>query len=182
MIDWNKELDKVEEAIKPIAEGEHTFRVLDATATVSSNGNRMIRTTVQVAEPDADAGKTAVTNLVFTFDNPRGMRMTLRRLAATGISQEVLKAENLTIEQIAVRLKGQTVLGKVSHREWNGEMQNDVEFVKSGGAGPNLPSAPVPTMPSMPTPPPPPPIPDTTEVASSPPQLPLDDGTSGDPF
>jgi len=55
MIDWNKELDKVDEATRPIAEGEHTFKIIDATATVSSTGNRMIRTTVKGLYGDAVA-------------------------------------------------------------------------------------------------------------------------------
>jgi len=187
MIDWNKELDKVDEATRPIAEGEHTFKIIDATATVSSTGNRMIRTTVKVEEPDPDAGKTAIVNLVFTFDNPRGMKMTIRRLKNIGISEEQLKAENLTIEQIAQRITGQVAQGKVAHREWNGEMQNDVDFVKSGISGiasaPPVPSSPTPPAPSTPTT-----APSTSPTPSTPPtpssdapppspQLPL----SGDP-
>jgi hypothetical protein len=178
MIDWNKELDKVDEATRPIAEGEHTFKIIDATATVSSTGNRMIRTTVKVEEPDPDAGKTAIVNLVFTFDNPRGMKMTIRRLKNIGVSEESLKAENLTIEQIAQRIVGQVAQGKVAHREWNGEMQNDVDFVKSGVSG--VPSAPSPSLPTPPTPsaPPAPPTSDDTPPA---PQLPLD-GNPDEPF
>jgi len=187
MIDWNKELDKVDEATRPIAEGEHTFKIIDATATVSSTGNRMIRTTVKVEEPDPDAGKTAIVNLVFTFDNPRGMKMTIRRLKNIGISEEQLKAENLTIEQIAQRITGQVAQGKVAHREWNGEMQNDVDFVKSGISG--IASArPVPSSPTPPAPSTPTTAPSTSPTPSTPPtpssdapppspQLPL----SGDP-
>jgi hypothetical protein len=188
MIDWNKELDKVDEATRPIAEGEHTFKIIDAQATVSSTGNRMIRTTVKVEEPDPDAGKTAIVNLVFTFDNPRGMKMTIRRLKNIGVSEESLKAENLTIEQIADRIKGQVAQGKVAHREWNGEMQNDVDFVKSGVSG--VPSSPLPTTtatPSSPTTPPAPPTPPsptptpTLDPTPPSPQLPLD-GDPDEPF
>lgn len=184
MIDWNKELDKVEEGTRPISEGEHTFKVIDTQAVVSSSGNRMIRSTVKVEEPDADAGKTAIVNLVFTFDNPRGMKMTLRRLKNLGISEETLKVEGLTIEQIAQRLTGQVALGKVTHREWNGEIQNDVDFVKAGVSG--IPSAPsVPTPPLTPTSPPTPPSsPAPAPTFDEPPpapQLPLD-GDSDEPF
>jgi hypothetical protein len=133
---------------------------------------------VKVEEPDPDAGKTAIVNLVFTFDNPRGMKMTIRRLKNIGVSEESLKAENLTIEQIAQRIVGQVAQGKVAHREWNGEMQNDVDFVKSGVSG--VPSAPSPSLPTPPTPsaPPAPPTSDDTPPA---PQLPLD-GNPDEPF
>lgn len=146
-INWGSELDKVDEATKPIAEGPHTFRIVEAKPTkATSSGNPMIRLSAKV-EGGPDEGKIAYVNLVFPFDNPRAMKMTLRRLNGLGISAELLKAENPSIEQIAAKLIGRSSTGTVSHREWNGETQNDVDFMSSGGV-PNV----VPDAPSIPRP------------------------------
>jgi len=146
-INWGSELDKVDEATKPIAEGVHTFRIVEAKPTkASSSGNPMIRLSAKV-EGGPDEGKVAFVNLVFPFDNPRAMKMTLRRLSGLGISAELLKAENPSIEQIAAKLIGRSSNGTVAHREWNGETQNDVDFMNTG-AVPNV----VPDAPSIPRP------------------------------
>jgi hypothetical protein len=148
-IDWNSELDKVDEATKPIAEGPASFRIVEAKPTkASSSGNPMIRLSAKV-EGGPDDGKVAFVNLVFPFDNPRAMKMTLRRLTGLGISADLLKAENPSIEQIAAKLIGRLASGTVTHREWNGEVQNDVDFVGSAmpSGVPDAPSIPKPDIP-----------------------------------
>lgn len=130
-INWSQELDRVHEATKPISVGTHQFRITEAKPTKSSAGAPMIRLVCRV-DGGPDDGKTAYVNLVFTFDNPRAMKMTLRRLSGLGISEETLKAENLSIEQIAARLIGRSAAGKVEHRDWNGETQSDVDFMGAG--------------------------------------------------
>jgi hypothetical protein len=146
-INWGSELDKVDEATKPIAEGAQNFRIVEAKPTkATSSGNPMIRLSAKV-DGGPDDGKIAYVNLVFPFDNPRAMKMTLRRLNGLGISAELLKAENPSIEQIAAKLIGRSASGTVTHREWNGEVQNDVDFM-GGGNTPNV----VPDAPSIPKP------------------------------
>jgi len=134
-IDWNSELDKVAEATKPITPGVHSVTITQATPTLSSTGNQMINLVVRV-EGGADDGKIAYPRVVFAFENPRAMKMTLRRLANLGISEQILRAEGPSIEQIAGRLIGRTVRGTVTHREYNGETQNEVDFLDNSGAGP----------------------------------------------
>lgn len=155
-INWQSELDKVEEGTKPIAEGTHNFRIVEAKPTkASSSGNSMIRLSAKV-EGGPDDGKIAFVNLVFPFDNPRAMKMTLRRLGGLGVSAELLKAENPSIEQIAAKLIGRLAGGTVTHREWNGELQNDVDFMGSGTPSgvPSAPSVSQPTAPDVPAAPP----------------------------
>lgn len=150
-IDWNSELNKVEEGTKPISEGPHSFRVVEAKpAKAASSGNPMIRISAKV-EGGPDDGKVAYVNLVFPFDNARAMKMTLRRLNGLGISSELLKAENPSIEQIAAKLIGRLATGQVTHREWNGEVQNDVDFMGSATPG-GVPDAPAVPKPDIPTP------------------------------
>jgi hypothetical protein len=157
-IDWNSELDKVEEANKPITPGVHNVTITQATTTNSSTGNQMINLVTRV-EGGADDGKIAYPRIVFAFENPRAMRMTMRRLANLGISEQMLRVEGLSIEQIAGRLIGRTVRGTVTHETYQGEVQNRVDFLDNNGpatpAGvPNV-SAPVPpTAPTVATLPP----------------------------
>ena len=171
MIDWNKELDKVDEATKPISEGAHTFTITTATPASSSNGNPMIRLIVSVLG-GPDDGKIGYPNVVFAFENPRAMKMTMKRLTSLGISEQMLRAENLSVEQIAARLIGRTVTGTVSHRMYNGEVQSDVDFIGGTPAtAPGVPTVPnpaaavPPVAPTVATPPTPtnettPPVPD----------------------
>jgi len=172
-INWGSELDKVDEATKPISEGGHTFRIVEAKPTkASSSGNPMIRLSAKV-EGGPDDGKVAYVNLVFPFDNPRAMKMTLRRLNGLGVSADLLKAENPSIEQIAAKLIGRSAGGTVTHREWNGEVQNDVDFMGSGTPSgvPDAPSIPKPDIPEAAAPTPTVPTPDiapTPDVAPQP--------------
>lgn len=174
MIDWNKELDKVDEATKPISEGAHTFTITSATPASSSNGNPMIRLIVSVTG-GPDDGKIGYPNVVFAFENPRAMKMTMKRLTSLGISEQMLRAENLSVEQIAARLIGRTVTGTVSHRMYNGEIQSDVDFLGGTPAtAPGVPTVPnaaaavPPVAPTVATPPPNnemPPVPDIPQPA-----------------
>lgn len=179
-INWGSELDKVEEATKPIAAGTANFRIVEAKPTkAASSGSEMIRLQVKV-EGGPDDGKTTFVNLVFGFDNPRAMKMTLKRLAGLGITAETLKAENPSIAQIAAKLIGRSATGTVTHREWNGEIQNDVDFMSGSGTPSGVPDAPsiprpdvqdIPPTPSVPTAP----IPDVTPTPDAAPAAPPSD-------
>lgn len=157
-IDWGSELDRVEKATKPITEGVHSFRIVEAKPATASTGNKMIKLTCKV-EGGPDDGKVSYTNIVFTFDNPRAMKMTLRRLASLGINPDTLKAENPSIEQIAGKLMGRKADGTVSHRMWNGEVQDDINFGVGSSSpgvaapptidGPGVPSIPTPSVPDV---------------------------------
>lgn len=166
-MDWNTELDQVAEAIKPIAEGVHTFRIVSAKPTKAGSGNDMIRLECKV-EGGPDNGRMGIVNIVFPFGNPRAVRMTMRRLAAFGITEEMLRAENPSIPQIAAKLIGVSAPGMVTHREWNNEVQNDIDFstaVTGGGAGiPPAPTVPAPQVQAPATS-----LDDTTTAAPQPP-------------
>jgi hypothetical protein len=141
-IDWGAELDRVEQATKPMAEGPHTFRIVDAKPVTASTGNKMIKLTCKV-EGGPDDGKLGYNNIVFTFDNPRALKMTLRRLRALGIDADLLRGEKPSIEQIAGKLMGRSAEGNVTHRQWNGETQDDIDFGAAGSGTPVIPAAPV---------------------------------------
>jgi len=160
-INWNEELKKVDEGTKPISQGDHDFRVMAASvATANTSGNKMIKLDVAV-QGGPDNGKHAFVNIVFSFENPRAMKMTIRRLGSFGITPEFLSAQNPNLEQIAGMLIGRSVKGSVTHREWKGETQNDVDFIGNGvpvnpGALPSVPGVPnipAPVVPQMPIPP-----------------------------
>jgi hypothetical protein len=148
-VNWDSVLKETEEATRVIPEGEYLVRVTEAKAKTASTGSEMIVTTVKL-EDGPYAGRTIVTNLVFSFGNAQAMRMLLRRLRALGITEEWLAETNATIDQIATAISGRTVIAKVNQRKWNEELRNDIEmFVGSGSgipfSGPAPASGPTPT-------------------------------------
>lgn len=180
-VNWGEELDRVEEETKPIEEGEHMFKITGAQPTrAASSGNQMIKM-VLVVDGGPDHGKTAYNNLVFPLGNPRAMKMTMKRLGALGFTKEALRVENPTVEQIAARIVGQTVKGVVSHREYKGEIQADVDFIDTPGG--SVPAAPRPGVPNVPTVPTPPtaPAPSPAPAAEAPP-IPSIPNTDEEPF
>jgi len=155
-IDWNKVIKETDEGTKVIPEGEYNVRVVQAQATKASTGAEMIKTTVRV-EDDAYAGRSVVTNLVFTFDNPQAMRMLFRRLSALGVTSEWLAETNASVADIAREINGRSCVAKLNVRKWNGEDRNDVEMFLDGlGGGAGIPGGvPRPTGPDAAVPPPP---------------------------
>jgi Protein of unknown function (DUF669) len=134
-INWSNVIRETDEGTKVIPPGEYNVRVTEAQAVKASSGSDMIKTTVKLEDPPY-AGRSLITNLVFTFDNPIAMRMLFRRLSALGVTAEWLAESSASVPQIAEAIKGRSSLAKINVRRWNNEDRNDVEmFLDGSGAG-----------------------------------------------
>jgi hypothetical protein len=157
-MDWNEILDKQEKdpGFKPAPADKYRLRVDKAEGIKASTGKDMVKLTCKIIGGPYDT-KLVWTNIVFTNDNPNAVRFTLRKLAALGISEEALRANNPSKEQIAAMVQGVEFEGEVII---NDQDNNDIKSFRSllpGGA-----SVPTPSVPSAPTVPPAPTIPTPT--------------------
>lgn len=176
-MDWDKILDEQakDPGFAPVPAGKYPVRVEKAEAVKASTGNDMINITLVIEGGPYDT-KKVFTRIVFALTSSTAMRFTLRKLAALGVTREVIAAQKPSVEQIASMLVGAKVEAEVEVRPATPEYDasNDVKsFRKLGesnvaGAGANVPPIPVPTAePPLPSPAPAPvadvPAPDEDE-------------------
>jgi len=190
-INWDEELKKAEEGSRPISIGTHNFKIVEAKPATASTGNQMIKMSMK-AEGGPDNNKVGYLNLVFAFDNPRAMSMTVRRLKTLGIDETWLRSANPSLEQIAGRLIGRSCTGKVTHRDFNGAPQSDIDIIPgTGPVGiPSAPTIPAPVIPQQAGPAPDipldggvqPPLPIDQPPQPAPPQASAPPQTPGNPF
>lgn len=92
--------------------GPYNVVVQEADKQVSTTGKDMIKVRVQVTDGPY-ANRILFNYIVFSKDNPKAMRMTLERLAAFGVTREVIAASRPSIEQIADLLVGRKAIARV---------------------------------------------------------------------
>lgn len=132
-LDWNKILDEQDggdDEFAPLPVGPYNVVVEDAEARTASTGRQMLNLSMKVQGGPYD-NRMVWTNVVFTPDNPKAMRFTLKKLKALGITAEWLAQESPAIELIAKKAIGARIVAEVTQREWEGEMRNDVKSLKA---------------------------------------------------
>lgn len=92
--------------------GPYNVVVQEADKQVASTGKDMIKLRVQVTDGPY-ANRVLFNYIVFSQDNPKAMRMTLERLAAFGLTREVIAANRPSISQIADMLVGRKAVARV---------------------------------------------------------------------
>jgi hypothetical protein len=200
-LDWDSvlgEVDKQEEEDKKEGKGnfdalpkdDYPVLVQEAEKRVAqSSGNDMINVRLQVTEGPF-ANRVLFTNIVFSKGSPKGMRMTLDKLAALGVTREFLALNKPSPAAIAEMLVGRRALASVDIQgpdagDFAG--RNEVKRFKAiDGLVQEAPAAPAaaakPGVPSIPTPV----VPvEETAPAAAPavPQVPVaQTGAADDPF
>ncbi len=194
-LDWDAvlgDVDKAEEDRKKegktndfeaIPKGPQNVVVQDATKQVSGSGNDMIKVTLQITEGPY-ANRLLWSYIVFSKGSPNGMRMTLEKLAAFGVTRELIATQKPSIPEIADLLVGRQAVAIVAIQE-SGQYKgsNEVKgFRPLEGATPIAPTAAAPPagVPNIPTP--------NVPEASAPtpsvpvPQVPTATDAADDPF
>jgi hypothetical protein len=181
-MNWDDILKEQEQdpGFAPVPESKYPVRVEAAEATKASTGADMIKVQFGIVGGPFDT-KKVFTNIVFSVGNPTAMRFTLRKLAALGVTKEILAAQNPTTAQIAGMILGAEAEAEVTLRPATEEYpaKNDVKSLKRLGAAipdapapapaPSTGGPPVPTPPAPAVPPPPPvPTPPTPPVPEPP--------------
>lgn len=162
-LDWDSVLGGVEEEEKEnpdkprgdfeaLPKGPYEVVVQEADKLTSGAGNDMIKVRVQVTDGPY-ANRVLFSYIVFT-DNPKGNRVSLDKLAAFGVTREVIATQRPSLPVIAEMLVGQKAIATVGIQD-SGEYKgrNEVKGFKplEGGAQPV--AAPKPAgVPNIPTP------------------------------
>lgn len=136
-LDWDSVLGDVAEEEKEnpgggggdfetIPKGPYEVVVQEADKqTAQSSGNDMIKVRVQITGGPY-ANRVLFSYIVFTTGNPKGMRVTLDKLAAFGVTREVIAASKPSIPQIAEMLVGRKAIATVGIQE-KGEYKGNNE-------------------------------------------------------
>lgn len=186
---WNDLLKVADEAgFTPLPIGDYDVIVAEATVKGTNGGKDSIVVQFQVTT-GPQQGRKIRNQFTISPENPNAVGFFFRHMAALGLPREYF-AQSPTLPQVAQALLNRPCRIKVSHREWSGQVRDNVDainpaqptgFVVPGmtpgvaaPAVPAIPNAPVvppnPQPAYVPTPaaPPAPPAPSTPALTSSP--------------
>lgn len=107
-----KENPSTSNDFEALPKGPYNVVVQEADKQMSSTGKDMIKMRVQVTDGPY-ANRVLFNYIVFSQENPKAMRMTLERLAAFGLTREVIAANRPSISQIADMLVGRKAIARV---------------------------------------------------------------------
>jgi hypothetical protein len=171
-VDWDKALAGQGSGLPDIpVEGWYPIIVTSAEAVTSSTGKPMAKLYVKVTEgPSRDKGM--YTNIVFDVESEKGMKWTLRKLSALGVSREWIKTAKPSVSAICKRLEGAEAEADITIKTWEGEKQNDINRLRPLDGIKEGVQAPVPTPPSGGGDVPAPPVPLDDDVSDAPPPIP----------
>lgn len=175
-LDWDKILEEQasDPGFAPVPASKYPVRVDKVEATKASTGNDMLNVQCVIEGGPYD-GKKVFTRIVFAKDNPTAMRFTLRKLAALGVTKEVIAAQKPSLVRIAELITGAQaeadVVVKPATEEY--DASNDVKSFKRLGE-PSASGSPIPpgataAPPAPPVPTPPVPAPPAPPVPAAPP-------------
>ena len=133
-VDWAslaQEADKVQ--VLPV--GKYDVICLDAELNTSNtSGNEYFKTRWRV-NSGPHAGRVIYNNFVIVADNAKALRMLFRNLEKFGITVSDLQAAGST-EMACSLFPGRQAIFDVNHREWNGEVQENVQGIAPHPSGP----------------------------------------------
>lgn len=126
---------------KPVDKGTYECRVAEAEAKIAKSGREMISMKFEIAE-GPQQGRKFYNNFVWVADNPNAQRMFFVNMGAMGFDKAYFQ-QNPTMEKLANDMVGRFAKVTVDHREWQGNMQEDVKKIEKsnrtagGGAVPS---------------------------------------------
>lgn len=188
-IDFNRlQQDAKGASFEALPIGDYDVEVNKADAVTSQNGKPMIKTTMRVVSGPYER-RPIINQFVLSTENPQAVAIFFRHMKAFGLTDEYFSGlgQVTSLEPVANALIGRRARLSIGHREWQGEMRNEVKSVKpytgappvaapTGPTGPGGPAGPRPlTGPTPPTAtppqsqviaPPPPPAPPAPTVAT----------------
>lgn len=103
--------DKPKSDFEALPKGPYEVVVQEAEKLTSGAGNDMIKVRVQVTGGPY-ANRVLFSYIVFT-DNPKGNRVSLEKLAAFGITREVIATQRPSLPEIASLLEGRKAIAVV---------------------------------------------------------------------
>lgn len=157
-IDFGKALQDAKGAsFEPLPVGDYDVEVNKAEAVTSQNGKPMIKTTFRVVSGPYER-RPIINQFVLSVENPQAVAIFFRHMKAFGLTEEWFASlgQQQSLEPVASALVNRRARLSIGHREWQGEMRNEVKAVKPYTGAPQ---AMAPVGPGGPTPGPVAPVP-----------------------
>jgi hypothetical protein len=151
-IDFTRALNDAKGAsFEALPVGDYDVEVAKTEATTSSNGKPMIKVNMKVVTGPYER-RPIINNFVMSVENPQAVAIFFRHMKAFGLTEEFFASlgSSGSLDPVASALVGRRVRLSLGHREWNGEMRNEVKSVKPYTGAPPMAG---PTAPGGPTPP-----------------------------
>lgn len=128
-MNWNDLLKIADEAgFTPLPVGEYHVVVDKALAKQAQTGKDMINVTFRVLTgPQQD--KTCLNNFVLSPESPNAVGFFFRHMAALGIPMEFFTT-NPPMANVAAALVGRQCLIEITHREFGGQVRDNVDKIK----------------------------------------------------
>ncbi|MGB2791297.1 MAG: DUF669 domain-containing protein [Candidatus Moraniibacteriota bacterium] len=133
-LNWGALMDASGGAFEPLPKGTYDATVDTAEATTSTTGKVMFKIKYKVLGGPHN-GRTIFNNITLTTDNPNALRMFFLNMKAMGLGPEYF-GQNPPKEHVAASLVGKQCKVTVDHREYQGQMRENVKsLAPAGGAG-----------------------------------------------
>lgn len=143
-IDFGKAIQDAKGAsFEALPIGDYDVEVAKSEAVTSSNGKPMIKVTMRVISGPYEK-RPIINNFVLSLDNAQATAIFFRHMKAFGLTEDWFASlgQAQSLEPVASALLNRRARLSIGHREWNGEMRNEVKSVKpfTGAPGAPLPS------------------------------------------
>jgi len=117
---------------KPLPKGEYEMVVVKSTAAITQGGKQCFKVVLE-AMNGPQQGRQVSEQLTWSPENSVAARIFAQGLKAMGASQEWIKSERPTADQIAAHMLGQKILVGLDEDEYLGQPRNRVRFRKNLG-------------------------------------------------
>lgn len=129
VIDFNQAMARAKQAgsFDPLPDGEYELVCLEATPTMSSNNNPMIKTKWQV-ETGPHAGSKVWDQYVFSADNDNALSFFFTHMRHFGLDEAFFASipPGSGLEPVAAALPGRRCRMQLGQRMWEGRPRNEV--------------------------------------------------------
>lgn len=144
-IDFNRAIQDAKGAsFEALPIGDYDVEVAKTEAVTSSNNKPMIKTTFRVVSGPYEK-RPIISQFVLSVENPQAVAIFFRHMKAFGLTEEWFASlgQQASLGPVADALLGRRARLTLGHREWQGEMRNEVKSVKPyTGAPPVAPVGP----------------------------------------
>ena len=131
-IDFAKALQDAKGAsFEALPIGDYDVEVAKAEAVTSQNGKPMIKTTMRVVSGPYEK-RPIINQFVLSVENAQAVAIFFRHMKAFGLTEEWFASlgQQGSLGPVADALLGRRARLTIGHREWQGEMRNEVKAVK----------------------------------------------------
>jgi hypothetical protein len=137
-VSWSSILDRLggSQAFEPLPVGSYDVRIAESTAKKASTGKNMLNVRFEVVSGPR-AGRKFFHNFVLTTTGEnadRAMSMFFRNMKLFGLDDAYFRA-NPPLDTVARDLLGKVCNVTVDHREWQGNIQENVKQIKAATPG-----------------------------------------------